>query len=664
MTKYHTHNPLGSTDPRDLFDNAQNLDTAINSITAALWQDRFGRKRKTWYGLQKDAQEAIATFGYITLDSFEGGATLKLPNQVLRWKNNGEYYRWDGDFPPEGKVVQAGSTPETTGGINIGAWLSVGDATLRGNLASESGAGMVGSNDGETVQQHLDQNESDISGLKTTTTKIQSQHGNNHRYKVLFELPLKFGAYDAVSVANGYEYLYATGHAIDHSHNELWVVYQASGGDTANWWVVYDLLTLTEKTFFRAGKRWTKCFSLIHSGGERFIYARSASTGWLAKFNVTSLPAAGTTITEMTPPRDEVKYIYASEFNGELLVPYDAPTTNNTAYSNTFNILDKDTWEIKRTIRMDTIGAGNEYGATPLLYKNQGTVMCADGIAIAYGGYYGSDNPGTASSDLRVVQGVVIKNPDGVNILNGLFDPIGGMSILNALGRSANRFETEGLYFDSYTGRLTTLWHYTDAADGTFLIVEAFSGDVNAIDMKPAAIESRPRVPDIISLWRSDFQKNVPLDPSTGQSLPDVIDICKMMIRYDLRMAVWYSTNFSDLTFNGDTFNGNTTFTSSSFVTLERGTNTTFYLRIRNSGMYQEWLILTPESTPSYSQLGMVATQYRFQGTNTGFFCGTGSPEGVVTAAPGSIYCNRSGGASGSVYFKTSGSGNTGWVAK
>lgn len=80
--------------------------------------------------------------------------------------------------------------------------------------------------------------------------------------------------------------------------------------------------------------------------------------------------------------------------------------------------------------------------------------------------------------------------------------------------------------------------------------------------------------------------------------------------------------------------------------------------------MYQEWLILNPESTPSYSQLGMVATQYRFQGTNTGFFFGTGSPEGVVTAAAGSIYCNRSGGASGSVYFKISGSGNTGWVAK
>lgn len=519
------------------------------------------------------------------------------------------------------------------------------------------GASLVNTESGINVQDSLENIDSQVN-------KLEANIKNNHRYKVLYELPLKFSAYDAVALANGYEYLYATGHSFDHFENELWVVYQASGGDTASWWVVFDLTTMVEKTYFRAGKRWTKCFSLIRSGGGRFIYSRSASTGWLAKFDVTTLPAAGSTITETTPPRTEVKYIYASELNGELLVPYDAPTTNTTAYSNTFNILDKDTWSIKRTIRMDTIGAGSEYGTTPYLYKNQGTVMCADGIAIAYGGYYDSENPGTASSDLRIVQGVTIKNADGVNILNGLFDPIGGMSILNSMGKESNRFETEGLYFDSNTGKISTLWHFTDAENGTFLIVEAFSGDENAIDMKPAAIEPRPRLPDIISLWRSDFSKNIPLDPSTGQSLPDVIDICKMMIRYDLRMAVWYATNFSDLTFNGDTFNGTTTFTSSSFVTLERGTNTTCFLKIRNSGMNQEWTISTPESTPTYSQLGMVATQYKFQSTNTGVLCGTGSPEGVVTASPGSIYCNRSGGTTGSVYFKTTGSGNTGWIAK
>lgn len=43
---------------------------------------------------------------------------------------------------------------------------------------------------------------------------------------------------------------------------------------------------------------------------------------------------------------------------------------------------------------------------------------------------------------------------------------------------------------------------------------------------------------------------------------------------------------------------------------------------------------------------------------------GTGSPEGVVTAPPGSFYSNTSGGAGASFWVKESGTGNTGWVAK
>ncbi|QIK14398.1 tail fiber domain-containing protein [Leclercia sp. 29361] len=137
MTKYATMNPLGSTSPYDLFDNAQNFDIAFNSITAAMWLDRFGKSRHTWYGLEAMAKAAIAAFGYITMDSFQTGATLTLPNQVLRDTSTGEYYRWDGTFP---KVIPAGSTPAASGGISIGAWLSVGDAVLRGQISDPDGA--------------------------------------------------------------------------------------------------------------------------------------------------------------------------------------------------------------------------------------------------------------------------------------------------------------------------------------------------------------------------------------------------------------------------------------------------------------------------------------------------------------------------------------------
>lgn len=128
MTTYNTGNPLGSSAAKDLYDNAQNLDFAVNAITQVIWKDRFARNRRTWYGIEKLALEAISSFGYITLDSFEDGANLTLPNQILRWESTGEYYRWDGEFP---KDVPLNSTPESAGGIGRGLWLSIGDAALR-----------------------------------------------------------------------------------------------------------------------------------------------------------------------------------------------------------------------------------------------------------------------------------------------------------------------------------------------------------------------------------------------------------------------------------------------------------------------------------------------------------------------------------------------------
>ena len=47
------------------------------------------------------------------------------------------------------------------------------------------------------------------------------------------------------------------------------------------------------------------------------------------------------------------------------------------------------------------------------------------------------------------------------------------------------------------------------------------------------------------------------------------------------------------------------------------------------------------------------------------FFTGAGSPAGVVTANPGSVYLNTNGGAGTTLYIKESGVGtNGGWVAK
>ncbi len=151
MATTPTNKPIPSEDPRDLKFNAGKIDEVVTS-DAHYYTDRFGVLRWTIAGFQYTAEEAIRNYGYITMDSFEDGATLTLPNQVLRYESTGEYYRWDGEFP---KTVPVGSTPSSTGGIGLGAWVSVGDATLRSELSSNSGSSLSGHSNGLSVAENL-----------------------------------------------------------------------------------------------------------------------------------------------------------------------------------------------------------------------------------------------------------------------------------------------------------------------------------------------------------------------------------------------------------------------------------------------------------------------------------------------------------------------------
>ena len=60
MTTYNTGNPIGSVDPKDLYDNAQNLDTAVNTTSDHTWTDRLGNTRKTWLAVEESAPTATA----------------------------------------------------------------------------------------------------------------------------------------------------------------------------------------------------------------------------------------------------------------------------------------------------------------------------------------------------------------------------------------------------------------------------------------------------------------------------------------------------------------------------------------------------------------------------------------------------------------------------
>lgn len=82
------------------------------------------------------------------------------------------------------------------------------------------------------------------------------------------------------------------------------------------------------------------------------------------------------------------------------------------------------------------------------------------------------------------------------------------------------------------------------------------------------------------------------------------------------------------------------------------------YVRAVN---YATGVITLGGGTPTSSAGTISQTSAYFVGVD---LTGTGTPEGVVTANPGSVYTNLSGGAGTTLYIKESGTGNTGWIAK
>lgn len=101
MTTYNTGNALGSSDPRDLNDNAINLDKAMNGGDDE-WTDRLGVVRDAWAGLQKkflDALNKMTQSGGILGFANEEALLAYTPdsaNKIGMDTSTGMLYLWDG----------------------------------------------------------------------------------------------------------------------------------------------------------------------------------------------------------------------------------------------------------------------------------------------------------------------------------------------------------------------------------------------------------------------------------------------------------------------------------------------------------------------------------------------------------------------------------------
>lgn len=121
---YNTGNPLDSIDPRDVFDNATNLDRWANGY-APSYPDRFGITRKSFAGMEADFQSFLLASGYQDLGAYAAGLQITARNQIFL--RSGEYYR----------AAASTTLPYTLTGTwatDAPFFVGVGDAVLRQDL--------------------------------------------------------------------------------------------------------------------------------------------------------------------------------------------------------------------------------------------------------------------------------------------------------------------------------------------------------------------------------------------------------------------------------------------------------------------------------------------------------------------------------------------------
>ncbi|MEQ5111161.1 hypothetical protein [Providencia vermicola] len=275
-----TQKPVPSSDIKDLFFNSGLLDIWATSLKHK-YIDRFGNCHLTAAGMEwlfkelvekfkVDMNTAIVAAGYITIDSFQQGADLPnneltQRNHILRDEITGEYYRWDGDLP---KRVPAGSTQQSTGGIGKGAWVSVGDASLRSDIKLNSGASMIGSSTGENIEVRLNaaENSADL-----------ARKGRNPKFvKIKHIISFEEQGYQSIVNQHAYTLFGQQGMFVDTIDSKLYLSYQTIGGEgdylNKTWVIVFD---------WKTGKRLLRLctdtrsapegISVIHDGNNRIL---------------------------------------------------------------------------------------------------------------------------------------------------------------------------------------------------------------------------------------------------------------------------------------------------------------------------------------------------------------------------------------------------------
>lgn len=186
--RYTTRNPVepnGSSDPRDLHDNAGNLDLHVNG-NAPTWADRRGVLRRSLFG-----QDAMFTARQVEREAWFAASQTEwaarfaafLARSGFRYIGDydagpltitelGQVFEKDGELWGPAASLALPYTTLNNWPVDVPKFVARGDAVLRQELGSEIGTDLVSRND-ETLSAVLDRSADQLAALGSNDSENQ-----------------------------------------------------------------------------------------------------------------------------------------------------------------------------------------------------------------------------------------------------------------------------------------------------------------------------------------------------------------------------------------------------------------------------------------------------------------------------------------------------------
>ena len=543
-----------------------------------------------------------------------------------------------------------------------------------------------------------------------------ARFANINRRKLIKQLPIRNTVLENLCTTYSYPNMFPQALAVDSVADELFITFGAPTGGLNQWaWIqVYDLTTGAIKTTFTTAETWRENLTIRYVGGTRYLYTLGASTAF--RIDITTLP-----VNLSTPSKADTYAITLPQ----SLMAFDGDTFtvqrnfnyrgSNRAMYDLYNTFFVKTGEI--VFPLDVVGTIGSY--IDYFPKAQGVCSYNGTYIFGIGSGYipGSPTP-TVGNPYRngALQGIVVVNGDGSVQATGYCNPQEMINIFaTKLGYVPTFLENEGIYNDN--GKIYTLWATRSYGDANatvngITLTQEFSDDIEAMDFTPATKVNK--LAYNIEFYNSNifFNSFAQLtNPVTGEALDSFAKIFDFMNKANLSQYRFSGTgqtmvdfNSAPVTVTGSLCEFYLMNTTSGFVSITGTTTTDTYwvsglttmpvqtkrlvaigggassaldgviLGANAAGKIATGRTSTASVThyelwngnglAGYIRTVDSRTQYHVNDSSTYITGGAGSPEGVISAAVGSLYLRTDGGAGTSLYVKESGTGNTGWAAK